>query len=165
MGSLIRDVCLAACLPLMVLHDAALRLTIEDGRVWLSAHDVTVSAILHAWHGVGGLVTVHAERLGDARVTLEIVGAPESAALETVLRSAPGYLLVHRAGPDKGRSAFERLIIAPASRTNAPGDMSLAGDARSGDASNAAASSLPAGLPPLLLDATRHTRARSDITR
>lgn len=157
-----RGALLAVCLQFAAAPEGALRFALEDGRVWLSAHDVRVSSILEAWHRVSGLVTVHAERLGDARVTLEIIGAPESATLETVLRSVSGYVLVHRTGSGANQSTFDRLIIAPTSRVSAVDDRTRTENTPLHDGAPPHASPESTTLAPLLLDAMRHTRARSD---
>jgi hypothetical protein len=102
-----------------------LRLSIGNGRVTIVAQDVTVKQILDEWSRVGQTKIVGAERLGTTLVTLELRDVAEGRALESLLRSASGYIAKPRlASATGGASTIDCVLIMPASRapiqTNAP---------------------------------------------
>jgi hypothetical protein len=92
-----------------------LRLSIANGRVTIVAQDVSIRQILDEWGRVGETKVVGAERLTGPSVTLELNDVPEGRALETLLRSASGYIAKPRSGT-VGASSFDRILIMPASR-------------------------------------------------
>jgi hypothetical protein len=92
-----------------------LRLSIANGRVTIVAQDVPVRQILDEWGRVGQTQVVGAERLTGAPVTLELHDVPEGRALETLLRSASGYIAKPRSGT-AGISSYDRILIMPASK-------------------------------------------------
>jgi hypothetical protein len=92
-----------------------LRLSIANGRVTIVAQDVPIRQILDEWGRVGQTQVVGAERLTGAPVTLELHDVPEGRALETLLRSASGYIAKPRSGT-AGTSAYDRILIMPASK-------------------------------------------------
>ena len=92
-----------------------LRLSIANGRVTIVAQDVPVRQILDEWGRVGQTQVVGAERLTGAPVTLELHDVPEGRALETLLRSASGYIAKPRSGT-AGISTYDRILIMPASK-------------------------------------------------
>jgi hypothetical protein len=100
-----------------------LRLSIANGRVTLIAQEVSIKQILDEWSRVGQTRIVGAERLAGPPVTLEMHDIPEARALETLLRSASGYIAKPRPVA-QGASMYDRIMIMPASRapavTNAP---------------------------------------------
>lgn len=95
-----------------------LRLSIANGRVTIVAQDVSVRQILDEWERVGQTKVVGAERLTGPAVTLELHDVPEGRALESLLRSASGYIAKPRSGT-VGASSFDRILIMPASRAPA----------------------------------------------
>jgi hypothetical protein len=95
-----------------------LRLSIANGRVTIVAQDVTVRQILDEWGRVGQTIVVGAERLVGPPVTLELHDVAEGRALEALLRSASGYIAKPRM-TTAGASAFDRILIMPASRAPA----------------------------------------------
>jgi hypothetical protein len=95
-----------------------LRLSIANGRVTVVAQDVSLRQILDEWARVGGTKIVGAERLAGPMVTLELQDVPEGKALETLLRSASGYIAKPRVGT-VGASSFDRILIMPPSRAPA----------------------------------------------
>jgi hypothetical protein len=95
-----------------------LRLSIANGRVTLVAQDVTVKQILDEWSRVGQTQIVGAERLISTPVTLELTDVAEGRALESLLRSASGYIAKPRTGTP-GASAYDRILIMPASKAPA----------------------------------------------
>jgi type II secretory pathway component GspD/PulD (secretin) len=70
-----------------------LKLTIGNGLVTLVAKDVTIREILAEWARVGQTRIVNADKLTGGPVTLELTNVPEAQALDTVLRSAAGYVM------------------------------------------------------------------------
>jgi hypothetical protein len=102
-----------------------LRLSIGNGRVTIVAQDVTVKQILDEWSRVGQTKIVGADRLATTLVTLELRDVAEGRALESVLRSASGYIAKPRlASAAAGASTIDCVLIMPASRapvqTSAP---------------------------------------------
>ncbi len=86
-------------------------LTINDGRVTLKAQNATVRQILDEWARVGGTKIVNAEKIASQPVTLTLLDEPEGQALETILRSAAGYLVAERTNPTPTGSRFERIMV------------------------------------------------------
>jgi hypothetical protein len=95
-----------------------LRLSIANGRVTLVAQDVTLKQILDEWARVGQTTVVGAERLVGSTVTLELHDVPETRALETLLRTASGYIAKPRAVAAlmTGASSYDRILIMPPSK-------------------------------------------------
>jgi hypothetical protein len=93
-----------------------LRLTMSNGRVTLVAHDVTVREILAEWARVGQAKIVNGEKLTGGPVTIELTDVPEARALDTVLRSAAGYVMAPRSAGAPGASQYDRILILASSR-------------------------------------------------
>jgi hypothetical protein len=101
---------------------ADVQLTIQDGRVTLTARSATVREILAEWARVGHTRVLNGERVAGAPVTLQLLDVPEAQALEVVLRSVSGYLAAPRRTAG-GPSRFERILVLPTSvppRVTAP---------------------------------------------
>jgi len=111
-----------------------LRLSIQNGRVSLSARDVTLPQILVEWERVGGTRIVNRDRVPGALLTIEFVDVPEGQALETLLRSTAGYVAARRLDPTSGASQFSRIILMPGVAVLAPGGPppSIQGGAQAG---------------------------------
>lgn len=91
-----------------------LSLEFHDGRVRLIAENVPVSRILSEWARLGGTRIVNGERVPGAPVTLQIVDVPERQALETILRSAAGYMVLARqTATPAGASSFDKILVLP----------------------------------------------------
>jgi hypothetical protein len=90
----------------------SLQLSFDNGFVTLSAANVPVRQILAEWARRGQTRIVNGERLTSA-VTLELPHVPEKQALETLLRSAGGYLVAARQVAAPGLSQFDRIIVMP----------------------------------------------------
>jgi hypothetical protein len=86
-------------------------LTMNNGRVTLKTQNATVRQILDEWARVGGTTVVNAEKITGQPVTLSLIDVPEGQALETVLRSAAGYMVSERQTPAAARSRFERITV------------------------------------------------------
>jgi len=96
---------------------AAQGLTLEfhDGKVRLSAQNVTTSQILAEWARLGKTTIVNGDRVPGPAVTLELQDVPEQQALDIVLRGVSGYLVAARETELAGASAFDRIYILPTS--------------------------------------------------
>ena len=90
----------------------ALSLEFHDGRVKLTAENVPVARILAEWARLGGTQIVNGERIPGAPVTLQL-DAPERQALEIVLRSAAGYMVLGRDANSTGASSFAKIMVLP----------------------------------------------------
>jgi hypothetical protein len=93
-----------------------LKLTIANGRATLIAQDVPVRQILAEWSRLGGTKIINGDKLMGPPVTLHIIDKPEREVLETLLRSASGYVASPRTIGSVGVSAFEAVMIMPTSR-------------------------------------------------
>ncbi len=91
-------------------------INIANGRVTLVAHDATIRQILDEWARVGQTKIVNGEKMMGAPVTMELRDVPESKALETILRSAAGYVATPRLNGRVGMSSFDAVVILPTSR-------------------------------------------------
>jgi hypothetical protein len=108
-----------------------LRLSIQNGRVSLSARDVTLRQILVEWERVGGTRIVNRDRVPGALLTIEFVDVPEGQALETLLRSTAGYVAAKRLEPTGGASQFSRIILMPGAAAVAPSGAAVASQSSS----------------------------------
>jgi hypothetical protein len=117
MKDLLRPALVAACVAFAVpAHAGELRLSIANGRVTLSARDVTVREILAEWARVGQTRIINAEKLLGTPVVLELNNVPEAQALDTLLRSAAGYVMAPRPAGTTGASVYDRILILATSR-------------------------------------------------
>ena len=103
-------------------------LLIQDGRVMLSAQNVSLRAILAEWERVGGTRFINIDKLPSESLSIELVNVSETKALDTLLRSTGGYAGVVRSAATQGASGYERVLIAPG----------RAGDAASSPVANVA---------------------------
>jgi hypothetical protein len=92
------------------------KLSIANGRVTLIARDATVREILAEWARVGQTRIVNGEKLAGPPVTIELTDVPEAQALDTVLRSAAGYVMAPRSAGSTGSSVYDRILILASSR-------------------------------------------------
>lgn len=95
---------------------ADVNLTIANGRVTLNAQNATVRQILAEWERVGQTKIVNGEKLMGPALTMELRDVSESKALETLLRSAAGYVATPRLNGRVGMSTFDAVVILPTSR-------------------------------------------------
>jgi hypothetical protein len=96
-----------------------LQLTMQGGRVTIIAHDVPLRQILQEWSRVGNTQIVNAEKLAGPPLTLELVDVPEQQALDTLLRSAAGYMAAPRRAGLTGASVYDRIMILATSHAPA----------------------------------------------
>lgn len=94
---------------------AEVQLTIDGGRVTLSAKNATVGQILAEWAKVGQTKIVNGERVAGGPVTMELTNVPELDAIEILLRSAGGYVLAPRRVETAQASRYDRILIFPTS--------------------------------------------------
>ncbi len=113
-------------------HAADVHVTIADGKVSVSATDATVSQILSEWARVGQTRIINAERLPGGPMSLQLDNVPEAQALDTLLRSASGYLAAPRSVAVPNASAYDRIFVlasssaSPARPVSAPPPSSTA---------------------------------------
>ena len=108
--SLLLAVLVAAATPPLA-GAGEFELTIQQGRVTLVAQDAPIQDILAEWARIGQTKIVNGERLAGSPLTLQLIDVPEEQALETLLRSASGYVVAPRATPIPGASRFDRIFI------------------------------------------------------
>ena len=94
-----------------------LRLSFDaHGLVTLTAKNVTIREILTEWSRQGGVTFVNAEQLtGGPVVMLQFENRPEVEVIDSLLRSAAGYILGPRTVRSAGPSQFEAVVILAAS--------------------------------------------------
>jgi hypothetical protein len=92
-----------------------LELTFQDGTVTLMASNVTIREILAEWTRKGGTRILNGERLQGPPVTLVFENAPERMVMDSLLRSAAGYVLGPRLAGGAGVSQFGVISILPTS--------------------------------------------------
>lgn len=110
-------VCTLSVLVLVARPAAAeVHVTIDPGgRVTVSAKNATVGQILAEWARVGQTKIVNPERAGGGVLTIELTNVPEVDAIETILRSAGGYVLAPRRAQIANASLYDRILILPQS--------------------------------------------------
>jgi len=97
-----------------------LDLTFNNGRVTLVARGVTVPEIMAEWARKGGSVVTNAEKLAGGPVNYEFHDMPEAIVLQSVLRSAAGFIAApRRPGGPTGASGLEQVMILAVSRPSA----------------------------------------------
>ena len=92
------------------------RLEIRDGLVTLVAKDASLREILAEWARVGQTRIVNAESVADVPMTVQLTGVPERQALETLLRSAAGFVAAPRAVLQASGSIYDRIMLMPGTR-------------------------------------------------
>jgi hypothetical protein len=92
------------------------KLEIRGGLVSLDAKDATLREILAEWARVGQTRVVNAEKVPGGPVTLLLTDVPERQALETLLRSAAGFIAAPRLVPQASLSTYDRIMLMPGLR-------------------------------------------------
>src|SRR5712664_1693320 len=106
--------CLVSCLVLTASTAfAEVKVSMQDGRVFIVAKDATVRQILTEWARVGQTKIVNVERIPGSPVTLELDNVTEAQALDVLLRSLSGYITAPRAVGAANLSYYDRIIIMP----------------------------------------------------
>ena len=91
-------------------------LVIRDGLVTLDAKDATLREIFAEWARVGHTQVVNAERVPGGPMTVQLTDVPERQALDTLLRSAAGFLAIPRAVFQAATSTYDRIVLMPGPR-------------------------------------------------
>jgi hypothetical protein len=92
---------------------AGLTLAFADGNVSIDAQDVTLRQILTEWSRLGKTRIVNLERVTSGPITLKLDNVPENVALDTILRSVPGYMAAPRSAYLADASLYDRILIVP----------------------------------------------------
>jgi hypothetical protein len=92
------------------------KLDIRDGLVTLDAKDATLREIFAEWSRVGKTKVVNAEKIPGGPMTVQLNGVPERQALETLLRSAAGFVAAPRAVSVASASMYDRIMLMPGLR-------------------------------------------------
>ncbi|HKT78729.1 MAG TPA: hypothetical protein VJP86_00820 [Vicinamibacterales bacterium] len=92
---------------------ADVRVSIHDGVVTIAAKDATLRQILAEWARVGQTRFVDVERLTGGPMSIELTNVPERQALDILLRSITGYMLVPRPTVIANASQFDRILVIP----------------------------------------------------
>jgi hypothetical protein len=99
-----------------------------EGRVTLVAENVTVREILAEWGRVGGAYMINADKLTGAPIPMmRFENQPEREVIDSLLRSAAGYILGPRTVRTSGPSQFEAVMILPTSAPIASGSYASPG--------------------------------------
>jgi hypothetical protein len=87
-----------------------------QGRVTLVAENATVREILTEWGRVGGSYIVNGDKLAGPPIPmLRFDNRPEAEVIDSLLRSAAGYILGPRTVRTTGPSVYEAVMILPTS--------------------------------------------------
>ena len=141
-----RTLLLAVALSVVAAWPAgAQNLTVEfhDGRVSVDATSVPVRAILTEWGKIGGTKIVGAERISGAPITVKLINVTEAQALETILRSVPGYMAAPR-NTGVGASRYDRIMVMATTTVPPP----VANNARPAQQPNPAFNGAQRFVPP-----------------
>jgi len=93
-----------------------------EGRVTLVAENVTIREVLAEWGRVGGSYVINAEKLAGGPVPmLRFENRPEREVIDSLLRTAAGYILGPRTARTAGPSLYETVMILPTSSPLASG--------------------------------------------
>lgn len=107
---------------------ADVKLSLQDGRVSIVAHDATVRQILAEWARVGQIKVVNLERIPGGPQTIELTNVPEAEALELLLRSLSGFIAAPRTTPAGATaSQFDRIVVMPTVAAPRPAAATAAG--------------------------------------
>lgn len=117
----------AASLFLSSAASAEVRLTLQDGRVSIVAHDATIRQILTEWARVGQIKIVNLDRVPGGPQTIELTNVPEAEALEVLLRSVSGFIAAPRVAPAGATaSQFDRIVVMPSVAAPRPAPVAVA---------------------------------------
>src|SRR5438034_8239465 len=92
---------------------ADVQLTIQNGRVSLTAKDATLRQILAEWAKVGQTKIVNGERVPGPPLTIQFNNVPEPQALDTLLRGLSGYVAQTRDMLVPNLSRFDSILVMP----------------------------------------------------
>jgi len=103
----------ALVLPASAAGAGEVKIVLAAGRVTVMAENATVREILAEWARVGQTTLVNADRLTGPPITIQLQNVPEEQALDSLLRSAGGYILAPRPVPVAGQSQVASILIYP----------------------------------------------------
>jgi hypothetical protein len=92
---------------------AEVQLTIQNGRISLTAKDATLRQILAEWAKVGQIKIVNGERVPGAPLTVQFNNLPEQQVLDTLLRGLSGYVAQPRETFQGNLSRYDRILVMP----------------------------------------------------
>jgi hypothetical protein len=90
---------------------AQVRLSIQNGRVSLTATNATLRQILDEWARIGQTRIVNVEKVASAPLNLQLNDVAEEEALDVILRSVSGYVAAPRVVQNPNASRFDRVVI------------------------------------------------------
>jgi hypothetical protein len=90
-----------------------------EGQVTLVATNVTVREILAEWTRLTGATFTNAEKMPAERLTVQYENMPQSAVVDSLLRSAAGYLLAAHGNGPAAVSNVATVYIIPTSQGTA----------------------------------------------
>lgn len=99
---------------------AEVHITLQDGRVAISAKDATVAEIMAEWARITGMTIVNADRLPHERETIELQNVTERQALDVLLRATGGYVAHGRAGGSPSASLIDSVFVMERTAPIAP---------------------------------------------
>jgi hypothetical protein len=99
---------------------ADVRLAVSHGDVTLFARQASVREILEEWTKVAGTTFIGLEGLSSELITLDLREVPEREALDILLRSASGYIIMPAAADTSIQSQFGSVRVL-ATSTAQPG--------------------------------------------
>jgi hypothetical protein len=105
----------ASCVAASAGAQENLTIQFSEGRVTLSAQNVSLSRILEEWARVGGTRILKVTNLDGPPVTVQFTGMAEPQALSVLLEGVAGYILSRRPEAFAGTSAFEQILVVPTS--------------------------------------------------
>ena len=88
-------------------------MSFSNGLVTVVAIEATPRQILTEWSRQGQVRITNLDRLSGGPVTLQLVGAPEAQALETLLRGTAGYVAALRTDSIVAGSSYDRILLMP----------------------------------------------------
>jgi hypothetical protein len=105
---------------------ADVQISMDNGRVSITAKDATVRQILTEWARVGQTRVVNVERIPGGPMTIELKDALEDQALNLLLRAVGGYVTTPRPVAVANASRFDRIIVMPTAAAPRPAVMASA---------------------------------------
>jgi hypothetical protein len=94
---------------------AEVKLSMNDGRVSITATNATAREILAEWAKVGKTQIVNAERVTGGPMSIQLTNVYESQALDVIMRSVSAYIAAPRPEGAAHASRFDRIVILPTS--------------------------------------------------
>lgn len=124
-----------------------LQISFEGSNVTLVAANVSIPEILAEWGRLSGCVMVNAERMSRVPIVapIQFENQPQQRVLESLLRSAAGFILSPRKANRPGATDFEMVYILA---TSSPSQSGYSGMSSQAPISNVDAPEVPPIPPP-----------------